>query len=161
MVILISSTQAESFAEKKRMCHKTYVDFMSIAGVMGFGKAAYQNKLPEIKYYCKNTTPSNYNSFVNAMNRAKGPSKAMRKVNNGFNNHIPTCINAWKIINKKVDNAVWYQKNNKPYETKNTMVEARKLIQKQFNMDCGNTKKNRRLQKDLQTAIGIYTKKGY
>jgi len=161
LALLAMSLQAESFAEKKRMCHKTYVSFMSIAGVMGFGKAAYQNKLPEITYYCKSTTPSNYNSFVNSMNRAKGPSKAMRRVYNGFNNHNMTCINAWKKINRLSDNARFYQKTNKPYKTKAAMVEARDLVNQQFKVNCGNSKKSRRFLKDLQKAINIYVKKGY
>ena len=161
-MIMLSAINAESFAEKKRMCSKTYSSFMGPAMVMGFSYGTYKNKLPEIRYYCKDTDPYTYNSFVNAMNkRPHNTSPAMKRVYSKFNNHNPTCINSWKKIDRLVDNAVMYQKSNQHKKTKRTMIEAKSQMEKQFKINCGNGTKHKRLLKDLKSAINIYTKKGY
>ena len=145
LIMLISSTQAESFAEKKRMCKKTYNEFMTTVVLFGVGKSAYLNKLPEIKYYCKGVLPNKYQSFVGAMNKAGKPSKTANKLKALVNNHNPACVKEWNKIDRIADNGFYYQKRKEHWKACSSFGLSRDMIKRQMKVHCGALETSRGL----------------
>ena len=69
--MMLSSLQAESYAQKEKLCYKTYIDSHAICNVFGekMCRNAVVSNWQKIKYYCPSTHPAYYNEFKDAMRK--------------------------------------------------------------------------------------------